>query len=68
MTRVLTGVFTLWMKIRIHMLISSAENCSGGIAQLVERLVRNDRLTNTPIFSQVFSPDFSEVKPRRDVV
>ena len=49
------------------MLISSAENCSrGGIAQLVERLVRNERLTNTLIFSQVLSPDFSEVKPRRE--
>jgi hypothetical protein len=40
----------------------------GGIAQLVERLVRNDCLTNPPILSQVLSSTFSEVKPRRDVV
>ena len=48
------------------MLVSVAND--GGIAQLVERLVRNDHLTNTPIFSQVLSSDFSEVRPRRDVV
>src|SRR6266480_4420408 len=29
------------MKLRIRVLISSAERASGGIAQLVERLVRN---------------------------
>jgi len=49
-------------------LISEPKKHFGGIAQLVERLVRNDRLTNRPIFSQVLSPDFSEVKPPRDVV
>ena len=31
------------MKLQIHVLISSAEKTFGGIAQLVERLVRNEK-------------------------
>ena len=38
-----TGGLTLRMKFGIHVLISSAERCLGGIAQLVERLVRNEK-------------------------
>jgi hypothetical protein len=62
-----TGGVTVRMKFLFCVLIFAAEKFRG-IAQLVERLVRNDRLTNTLIFSQVLSPDFSEVKPRRDIV
>jgi hypothetical protein len=36
-------------------LISGAEKSYGGIAQLVERLVRNERLTNIPTFSHLLS-------------
>ena len=39
-----TGGLTVRMKFRIYVLISGAEKSYGGIAQLVERLVRKDFL------------------------
>ncbi|SRR6266481_9052415 len=53
-----TGGLTVRMKFRIYVLIFGAEKSYGGIAQLVERLVRNESLTNTPMFSHLLSLGF----------